>query len=83
LSRYLQENEFSALPPQIGGCTALRTLRLAYNKLTQLPETVSKLSKLNLLMLHDNQLTEVPKVLSQARFLKRIYKLIRMGDEIG
>lgn len=71
-ARYLQENELSTLPPQIGTCTSIRTLRLGYNKITSLPETLSRLVKLNVLMLHDNFMSEIPRALAQPQFLKRI-----------
>ena len=57
---YIENNELSGLPGEIGDLTKLEVLNLHNNELTSLPESIGNLTKLTSLRLHNNELTSLP-----------------------
>jgi hypothetical protein len=57
---YLNHNQLTTIPEQIGNLAALTSLYLNSNELTKLPERIGNLTALTKLYLYDNQLTSLP-----------------------
>jgi Leucine-rich repeat (LRR) protein len=55
-----QSRQLTAVPPEIGQLTALRSLSLSGNQLTALPPEIGRLTALRSLDLHVNRLTALP-----------------------
>ena len=54
------DNELTALPPEIGNLTNLIELQVADNQLTSLPPEIGNLTNLTRLDLWDNKFTALP-----------------------
>jgi Leucine-rich repeat (LRR) protein len=79
--------DLDELPPEIGNCTQLETLRLGKfdgkkrggvgNKLTEFPNAVLQLTNLKILNLSLNQITAIPETLGQ---LSNLTELNLLGN---
>eukprot|EP01127_Copromyxa_protea_P014192 TRINITY_DN3905_c0_g1_i3.p1 TRINITY_DN3905_c0_g1~~TRINITY_DN3905_c0_g1_i3.p1 ORF type:complete len:180 (+),score=20.48 TRINITY_DN3905_c0_g1_i3:274-813(+) len=70
---YLNNNEFTELPPVITHLTSLTNLSLPYNRLKMLPSEISCLTNLHVLCLQDNCLTDLPFELGNLPRLTSLY----------
>jgi leucine-rich repeat protein SHOC2 len=57
---FLNDNQLTSLPAELGTLTALRVLNLNENQLTSLPAELGTLTALTMLLLCGNQLTSLP-----------------------
>jgi Leucine-rich repeat (LRR) protein len=67
---YLNDNELTSVPAELGGLGALEKLYLERNQLTSVPAKLGGLGALKKLYLSDNQLTSVPAELGGLGALK-------------
>ena len=83
----LQDNQLTALPPEIGQLQNLRILELDHNQLTALPPVLGQLQNLGWLYLHRNQLTTLPPELGQLQNLTTLVlssnQLTALPPELG
>ena len=70
--RPFDSNQLTALPPEIGQLTALRSLRLDGNKLTALPPELWQLTALQDLSLDQNRLTALPPEIGRLTALRSL-----------
>ncbi len=68
-SLWLNHNQFTELPPEIGQLSSLRNLYIEHNALTDLPEEITGLSKVWVLHAGHNQFKEIPTALSRMKIL--------------
>ncbi|NGX37263.1 MAG: E3 ubiquitin-protein ligase sspH2 [Chlamydiae bacterium] len=84
---YLNNNNLTSLPPEIGQLAQLQLLDLSNNQLTSLPPEIGQLLQLQGLNLHGNQLTSLPPEIGQLTQLDTIVldnnKLTSLPPEIG
>jgi internalin A len=69
---WLDNNQLTQLPPEIGHLTSLRVLRLENNRLTRLPPEVGQLTSLRQLRLDGNRLTVLPPEIGQLKGLAEL-----------
>ena len=69
---YLNNNQLTSLPKEIGNLTSLQTLYLGDNQLTSLPGEIGNLTSLQRLDLYNNQLTSLPKEIGNLTSLYRL-----------
>ena len=83
----LSHRELTALPPEIGQLTSLRTLRIDGNQLTALPPEIGQLTSLRTLRIDGNQLTALPPEIGQLTSLLTLRidgnQLTALPPEIG
>ena len=84
---YLNGNNLTTIPKEIGNLTKLRQLDLSYNELTTLPPEIGNLTNLEEFHLNDNQLTTLPPEIGNLKNLERLYldenELTTLPPEIG
>ncbi len=69
----LSNQDFTELPPEIGGLTGLKVLDLRNNELTSLPPEIGGLTALKVLRLDDNELTSLPSEIGGLILLKVMF----------
>ena len=69
---YLNENQLTIVPPEIGNLQQLELLELYANQLTSLPPEIGNLWQLKNLSLHNNQLVTLPIELFGLEQLQRL-----------
>lgn len=74
-SLFINHNNLSVLPPEIGQLRNLTTLDATANELTALPTEIGLLNKLEELLLFDNHITTLPQEIGA------LYKLTFLGIE--
>ena len=84
---YLDNNNLSSLPKEIGLLTKLETLYLNNNNLSSLPKEIGLLTKLETLYLDNNNLSSLPKEIGLLTKLRYLYldnnNLSSLPKEIG
>ncbi len=68
----LWSNQFTTLPPEIGGWVSMVELEPKWNKLESIPDEIGNLVALEQLDLESNQLTSMPKTLGKLTKLFRL-----------
>ena len=82
---YLDNNNLSELPKEIGNLINLEILYLNMNNVTELPKEIGNLTNLKYLNLNDNNLTELPKELgnlNKLNYLSVYNNLIELPKEV-
>ena len=64
---YLDGNQLTSVPAEIGQLTSLRELDLGSNQLTSVPAEIGQLTSLRELCLDGNQLTSLPAAIRELR----------------
>ena len=70
---YLDGNNFTELPAEIGDLKELRQLHVSNNQLVGLPTSIQKLNRLLGLCLDGNKLTELPAEFGDLEELRELY----------
>eukprot|EP00741_Cyanophora_paradoxa_P004883 tig00000841_g4738.t1 len=70
---WLQSNQLTALPPEIGRLSALQVLDVSFNQLTALPPEIGRLAALQTLYVGDNQLTALPPEIGRLAALQQLW----------
>lgn len=70
---YLDHNQLTSLPPEIGALESLRFLHISHNLLQSLPSEIGELHNLVELVIHNNGgLLVLPPEISQLKKLERL-----------
>ncbi len=59
---YLNDNQLTSIPTEIGKCTALKILDASNNKITSLSSSIKKCTKLTKMNLANNKLSTIPSL---------------------
>ena len=70
---YLEGNNLTELPAEIGDLKELWELRVSNNQLVCLPTSIQKLNRLVWLHLDGNNLTELPAEIGDLKELRKLY----------
>ncbi|MEM7539454.1 MAG: leucine-rich repeat domain-containing protein, partial [Chloroflexota bacterium] len=84
---YLDDNQLTSIPPELGRLSSIQTLDLNDNQLTSIPPEIGNLSSIQTLYLNDNQLTSIPSEIGNLSNLQTLYldgnQLTSIPSEIG